>query len=104
MTLAPTNTSFRDIVHPGLEMQPDEWPRYRYLIVEIWRPADKTLATKLSSERLLLRSQIQDLQYQKLEELRLKELNVVELPEEEKVYVRGASSSRCEEWFARFPK
>ncbi|WP_324288926.1 hypothetical protein [Pseudomonas sp. SL4(2022)] len=104
LTLAPTNTSFRDIVHPGLEMQPDEWPRYRYLILEIWRPADKILAEKLSSERELLRAQIQELQYRRLEEQRLKELNVVELPEEEKIKVRSSSASRCDEWFSRFAK
>lgn len=104
MALAPTNTSFRDIVHPGLEMQPDEWPRYRYLIVEIWRPTNKILAAKLSVERTLLRSQIQELQYRKLEEQREKELNTLGLPEDEKVKVRESSLSRCEDWFTRFSK
>jgi hypothetical protein len=104
VTIAPTNTSFRDIVHPGLEMQPDEWPRYRYLILEIWRPTEKILAAKVASERDALRLQIQDLQYKKLEELRQKELNVVDLPDEERLQVRAASKGRCDEWIARFQK
>lgn len=104
VTIAPTNTSFRDIVHPGLEMQPDEWPRYRYLILEIWRPTDKILAGKLAIERDALRSQLQELQYKRLEELRQKELNVVDLPDEEKHQVRISSKGRCDEWISRFPK
>lgn len=104
VTIAPTNTGFKDIVHPGLEMQPDEWPRYRYLIVEIWRPTDKVLAEKLSSEREVLRSQINELQYRKLEELRLKELNVNDLPDEEVLKVRESSAGRCDEWISRFLK
>ncbi|WP_411565788.1 hypothetical protein ACLIN3_24075 [Pseudomonas orientalis] len=104
VTIAPTNTGFKDIVHPGLEMQPDEWPRYRYLIVEIWRPTDKVLAEKLSSERAVLRSQINELQYRKLEELRLKELNVNDLPDEEVLKVRESSAGRCDEWISRFLK
>ncbi|KPX43412.1 Uncharacterized protein ALO68_04085 [Pseudomonas syringae pv. helianthi] len=104
VTIAPTNTGFKDIVHPGLEMQPDEWPRYRYLIVEIWRPTDKILAEKLSSEREVLRSQINELQYRKLEELRLKELNVNDLPDEEVLKVRESSAGRCDEWISRFLK
>jgi hypothetical protein len=102
MVLAPTNTGFRDIVHPGLEMQPDEWPRYRYLILEIWRPADPILVSKLDSERAALRGQIRGLQYRKLEELKLKEMNVVELPAGEKASVQVAADARCNEWFARF--
>lgn len=102
MTLAPNNTGFKDIVHPGLEMQPDEWPRYRYLILEIWRPKNKMFANKLNEEREMLRQQIQDLQYTKLEEIRKKELNLVELTSEEKNLVQVASAARCEEWFGRF--
>lgn len=102
--IAPTNTGFKDIVHPGLEMQPDEWPRYRYLIVEIWRPTDKILAEKLSREREVLRCQINELQYRKLEELRLKELNVNDLPDEEVLKVRESSVGRCDEWISRFLK
>lgn len=104
VTIAPTNTGFRDIVHPGLEMQPDEWPRYRYLIIEIWRPVDSVLSAKLSAERTILRSQIHELQYKKQEELRLKELNVNDLPEDERLKVRESSTIRCDEWFSRFLK
>jgi hypothetical protein len=72
--------------------------------VEIWRPTNKVLAAKLSVERTLLRSQIQELQYRKLEEQREKELNTLGLPEDEKDKVRDSSLSRCEDWFARFSK
>lgn len=52
-----TPHTFRKIVYRG-EMQPDQWPKYKYLILEIWRPSDKTLLENINDERDKCRKQI----------------------------------------------
>lgn len=47
--LVETNYTFRNVVHRG-EMQPDQWPKYKYLILEIWKPSDPILAQVLTEE------------------------------------------------------
>lgn len=43
ITLTPSASTFGKFVMSG-EMQPDEWPKYRYLILELWEPIDDKLA------------------------------------------------------------
>jgi hypothetical protein len=49
-TIRPSNQTFRNIVFRG-EMQPDQWPKYRYLMLEIWKPTLPTLQALVNSER-----------------------------------------------------
>lgn len=35
--IAPSNNTFRKVVYPE-EMKPDQWPKYRYLLLELWQP------------------------------------------------------------------
>ncbi len=49
--------TFRQVVYRG-EMQPDQWPKYKYLLLEIWRPTEPTLAAVVSATRELCRNQI----------------------------------------------
>jgi len=49
--------TFRSIVYPG-EMSPDEWPKYKYLLLEIWKVSDDDFELLLEQERVLCRGQI----------------------------------------------
>ena len=55
--ITKTPNTFREIVYPG-EMQPDQWPKYRYMMLELWRPANSTLANVVSKERDVARAQV----------------------------------------------
>jgi hypothetical protein len=55
--LAKTNYTFRSVVHAD-EMQPDQWPKYKYLILEIWNPSSEELSNGHSEELEHCRSQV----------------------------------------------
>ncbi len=55
--ITPSNSTFRRVVYRG-EMQPAQWPKYKYLILEIWRGAGSELEASLASERDKGRRQI----------------------------------------------
>lgn len=55
--VGPSASTFRRVVYRG-EMQPDQWPKYKYLLLEIWRAEGKELAESLSQERDKCRYQI----------------------------------------------
>jgi len=57
LRITPSSRTFWSVVYKG-EMQPDQWPKYKYLILEIWRPKDSNLAESLSEERKKCRGQI----------------------------------------------
>lgn len=42
--------TFRNIVLPG-EMQPAEWPKYRYLLIELWKPSNEKLKAYIEEDR-----------------------------------------------------
>lgn len=52
-----TRYTFRELVYRG-EMQPDQWPKYRYLILELWKPSDPALSARVILQRNLCRGQI----------------------------------------------
>ena len=60
-----TRHTFRDIVYRG-EMQPDQWPKYRYLVLELWKPSDLELSARVTSQRNLCRGQIFNSLYEHL--------------------------------------
>lgn len=49
--------TYRSVVFPN-EMSPDEWPKYRYLMLEIWSPSDIEFEKVVESERQLCREQV----------------------------------------------
>ena len=55
--ITPSNQTFRSVVYRG-EMQPDQWPKYRYLFMEIWKPSHASLADAVNQDRELCRSQL----------------------------------------------
>lgn len=52
-----SNDSFRGVVYPG-EMTPDQWPTYRYLLLEVWNPSNEVLGNQISSELKYCREQV----------------------------------------------
>lgn len=52
-----TRYTFRELVYRG-EMQPDQWPKYRYLVLELWKPSDPALSARVILQRNLCRGQI----------------------------------------------
>jgi hypothetical protein len=57
MTVAASSTNLRSIIVPG-ELKPDEWPRFRYMLLELWRPADERLAALIRGYRSESRSDV----------------------------------------------
>lgn len=55
--LIKTKQTFRSVVYRG-EMQPDQWPKYKYLFLEIWNPSDENLNKSVVNEREKCRIQI----------------------------------------------
>lgn len=55
--IRPSSQTFREVVYRA-EMQPDQWPKYRYLLLEIWRPTHPALDAVVTAERKLCRSEV----------------------------------------------
>lgn len=55
--LTKTPHTFREVVFWG-EMQPDQWPKYRVILLELWRPTDHELGKRVEEQRNLCRGQI----------------------------------------------
>ena len=53
----PSNQTFRSVVYRA-EMQPDQWPKYRYLLLEIWRPTHPALQSIVGEERSECRAEV----------------------------------------------
>lgn len=53
----PTNHTFRAVVYQE-EMKPDQWPKYRYLLLEIWAPRADPLSAKREYELKRCRRQV----------------------------------------------
>lgn len=49
--LIPGGPTFRNVVLPG-ELQPAEWPKYRYMLLELWAPSNPAIATVIDEDRL----------------------------------------------------
>jgi DNA-sulfur modification-associated len=55
--VVPTNQTFKEVVCRA-EMQPDQWAKYKYLFLEIWKPTDNRLNELVVLERGKCRRQI----------------------------------------------
>lgn len=53
----PSAQTFREVVYRA-EMQPDQWPKYRYLMLEVWRPSHPVLLAVVSEERVECRAEV----------------------------------------------
>ena len=55
--ITPSASTFRRVVYRG-EMQPAQWPKYKYLLLELWRATGTELEISLSRQRDIARQQI----------------------------------------------
>jgi len=55
--ITPSSSTFTRVVSRQ-EMQPAQWPKYKYLLLELWRAADTPLADTLTAQRDIARRQI----------------------------------------------
>ena len=53
----PSDSTFSSVVHPG-EMKPDEWPKYRYMLLELWTPTNQQVSEARDKERDICRGQV----------------------------------------------
>jgi hypothetical protein len=49
--------TFRQVVLPG-ELQPAEWPKYRYLLLELWKPSAPELQAPIDADRAKARAAV----------------------------------------------
>jgi len=77
-----SSDSFRSVVFPD-EMQPDQWPKYRYLMLEIWKPSNSNLAEQVSSELKYCRDQVFTSAYERRKKTLAQELRLPELTSHE---------------------
>jgi hypothetical protein len=56
--------TFRQVVLPG-ELQPAEWPKYRYLILELWKPTTPELKEVVDQDRARARRQLAQALYRR---------------------------------------
>jgi hypothetical protein len=52
-----SNQTFRSVVFRA-EMQPDQWPKYRYLLLEIYNPSHPALSSIVAEERSECRKEV----------------------------------------------
>lgn len=57
MSLVPTNHTFRSVVYQE-EMRPDQWTKYRYLLLELWEPINSDLLVSRDAEVERCRRQV----------------------------------------------
>ncbi|MDH7640249.1 DNA sulfur modification protein DndB [Sphingomonas oryzagri] len=55
--ITPSASTFKRVVYRG-EMQPAQWPKYKYLLLELWRATGTDLEASIAGERDVARFQI----------------------------------------------
>ena len=92
------STTFRQVVYPG-EMAPDEWPKYRYLILEIWNPSNQNLERHVENERVICRKQVMKSLYNRYLKIHCRDQKVFEddLSDDDKLLVFNKSKADYKE-------
>lgn len=93
--------TFREVVLPG-ELQPAEWPKYRYLILELWKSAAPELKALIDEDRARARSAVaQSLYRRRLAAYCLEHrVDEADLTKEVKADVLGKSKAMYEEFLS----
>ncbi|MCU4337078.1 DNA sulfur modification protein DndB [Acinetobacter dispersus] len=76
--------SFRDVILSG-EMQPSEWPKFRYLLLELWYPSNKVINQIIQDDREKCRRQVSEKLVQKLIRNYCKDNGIAEIDLDEHV-------------------
>jgi hypothetical protein len=77
MTVSPSAFNLRSIVVPG-ELKPDEWPRFRYIFLELWRPQEERLAALINGYRAQSRQEVLNAFYRQKVKIYCKEKGIDE--------------------------
>jgi hypothetical protein len=93
MEIAASATNLRSIVIPG-ELKPDEWPRFRYIFLELWRPTDARLAELTQTYRLKSRMDVLKAFYRQKIKIYCKEKGIDEKQVSEAVDTRLKKEAR----------
>ncbi len=93
MLIAASSTNLRSIVIPG-ELKPDEWPRFRYIFLELWRPTDERLAALTRGYRLESRMDVLKAFYRQKIKIYCKEKGIDEKQVSEAVDTRLKKEAR----------
>jgi len=93
--------TFRQVVLPG-ELQPAEWPKYRYLLLELWKPTDPALQGIVDTDRASARASVAQSLYRRrlaayCEENRLDE---VDLSKEVRTDILAKAKSMYEDFLS----
>ena len=60
-----SNLGFREVVVPG-ELQPDAWPKFRYLFLGLWTPSSETALDYVDRHRAICRREVIQALYRRL--------------------------------------
>jgi hypothetical protein len=55
--VARSSTCLKKLLIPG-ELKPEEWPKFRYILLELWQPSNTQLKDQVAESRLQLRLQV----------------------------------------------
>jgi hypothetical protein len=77
--IVPSDNTFRRVVF-NQEMQPDQWPKLRYLLLELWQPEDLVLSSQVAAEVLELRREVVKSLFSRY---RANDASVLGIPEDE---------------------
>jgi hypothetical protein len=73
----PSKSTFRSIVYSE-EMKPEQFPKYRYLLIELWTPIDPSLKGYVLREKQKCRAQIMIAHVRKCRELFIRDNRILE--------------------------
>lgn len=94
--IVKSNESFRSVVMLDREMKPDEWPKYRYLLLKAWQTSNTMLSSLITGEIIELEKDILESLFIKLKRELSKELIIDEsdLTSEDISKCKNQSTSR----------
>ncbi|QKF49336.1 DNA sulfur modification protein DndB [Pseudomonas graminis] len=105
VSVVPGGATFRQVVLSG-ELQPSEWPKFRYLILELWTSENTAIQDFVQQDRQKSREQVVASLYQRRLRLHCEEHTVLEtsLSEEVKSEIRERSITLFEDFLKSIHK
>lgn len=95
----PGGPTFRQVVLPG-ELQPAEWPKYRYLLLELWNSSSEEMQKLIETDRAAGRAAIARALYKRRLNIYCDDNRVaeVDVPRDIRMDVMGKSKTSFEEF------
>jgi DNA-sulfur modification-associated len=101
LKLVAGGPTFRQVVLPG-ELQPAEWPKFRYLLIELWNSSNDKIRATIEEDRARGREQVARALYQRRLRAHCEEHRIAEddLPQAVKTEILNKSKSMFEEFLS----